>query len=57
MRQCDNCDGTVSDDYHRVFSDNEGVLHNCWQCANRTANHNPSMGDDHFSSAATAERM
>ena len=29
---CDNCDGWVTPDYHRVFSDNEGYLDGCLDC-------------------------
>lgn len=30
--ECDDCGNTVTRDYHRVFSDNEGVLRSCLHC-------------------------
>lgn len=34
MRTCDNCGyDDVSEDYHRVFSNNEGELEGCIMCS------------------------
>jgi len=33
MKQCDNCGSPVTDDFHRVYSDNSGRLLACSQCA------------------------
>ncbi|WP_457590070.1 DUF7563 family protein [Halalkalicoccus salilacus] len=37
MAQCDQCGQHVTPDFHRVFADNEGVLHGCPACLSATA--------------------
>lgn len=32
MPECENCGSHVTNDFHRVFSDNNGVLHGCIEC-------------------------
>ncbi len=32
MNECANCGETVTDDYRRVFADNDGTLHGCRHC-------------------------
>jgi len=32
MPECDNCGSHVTDQYKRVFADNQGVLHACSSC-------------------------
>lgn len=32
MAECDSCGAYVTDDFHRVFSDNEGYLDACPEC-------------------------
>jgi hypothetical protein len=32
MKRCNACGSAVTDDYHRVFSDNYGTLHRCRYC-------------------------
>jgi len=32
MPECDNCDSHVTQDFYRVFSDNDGTLHGCLEC-------------------------
>lgn len=34
--RCQHCNTPVSRDYHRVFSNDDGVLEHCWSCASRT---------------------
>lgn len=36
-KTCDHCGGQVSDDFHRVFSANDGTLHGCHDCMTGTA--------------------
>lgn len=33
MAKCANCDSHVSDDFHRVFADDEGKVRACPECA------------------------
>jgi len=32
MPECDNCGAHVTDNYKRVFADNQGILHGCSHC-------------------------
>lgn len=41
MAECDNCGGWVTDEYKRVFSDNDGVLHGCIECTRLAGGHHP----------------
>ncbi len=36
MPECDSCGGHVTPDFHRVFADNDGVLHGCPECLQNT---------------------
>jgi len=40
-KECDNCGSEVSNNFHRVFSDNRGVLHGCQHCTTKAARKNP----------------
>lgn len=37
MTECENCGTHVTTTYARVFGDNQGRVHGCYDCMNRTA--------------------
>lgn len=37
MRECENCGSSVSDQFARVFGDNENRIHGCPFCESLTA--------------------
>lgn len=40
MPECDNCGGHVTDQYHRVFSANDGTLYGCSECRDNAEMYN-----------------
>lgn len=41
MERCDNCGTAVSDRFHRVFADTDGVLHGCMECTANAGSKHP----------------
>jgi len=39
--ECDNCGSAVSSRFHRVFCDNDGVLHGCHNCVGNASSKHP----------------
>lgn len=37
MPECQNCGNHVTEQYKRVFADNQGVLHACSNCRDKTS--------------------
>lgn len=52
MTECDNCGSHVTKGYHRVLSDNDGILHGCTQCSNNAGGF---RSDDDGDAEAVAE--
>ena len=42
--QCDNCGAHVSAEYHRVRSDNDGILHGCPACTSPATRQREAAG-------------
>lgn len=43
MRECDGCGAKVTVQYHRVWSDTDGVLHGCPNCTPKSMSKHPDL--------------